>query len=85
MYWLMIILDIADIVDKHILVGGCNPSEKYARQLGCWHSKLNGTKKMFQTTNQLLYGELFITIYGEIWWHILYNYRYQCIYIYGDM
>ena len=31
------------------------PSEKYARQLGWWHSKLNGKiKSMFQTTNQSL-------------------------------
>jgi hypothetical protein len=34
-----------------ILVGGFNPSEKYARHLGWWHSH-RLWKNMFQTTNQ---------------------------------
>ena len=39
---------------KHRLVGGFNPFEKYARQLGLWYSQLNGKIRfMFQTTNQM--------------------------------
>jgi hypothetical protein len=35
-----------------ILVGGFNPSEKYARQLGLLFPKYG--EKMFQTTNQYI-------------------------------
>ena len=47
-------LDIpVHISHKSKLLGGLNPSEKYARQLGKCHSQyMESQKIMFQTTNQ---------------------------------
>ena len=48
---LKLVVSLWCIVDKTILVGGFNPSEKYESQLGLLFP-IYGKKHMFQTTNQ---------------------------------
>ena len=49
--------DHCEIMDSY-LVGGLNPSEKYARQLGLLFPIYGKIIKVFQTTNQLPSGDL---------------------------
>ena len=49
------------------MVGGFNPSEKYARQLGLWHSQYMESHKIHVPNHQPIY--IYIDVYnGFYWW-----------------
>jgi len=51
-----------NMLQKHFLVGGLNPSEKYESQLGLFPIYGNNWKQMFQTTNQFSSSVFFLNL-----------------------